>query len=62
MMKGYDLAKKCFQENVSANRASDVQTHNLNTGLLSLTVAVEQDIASLRSILRDVLREVSRKQ
>ena len=53
----YHDAKQCFQENRELiNPQSDPQVWNLNTGLLSLTEAIESDFQNIAYLLQRILR------
>ena len=58
----YDHAKKCFAENRNLidSQARPVEW-NLNSGLLSLSGAVEQDLSEIKMLLKKILQANARR-
>jgi hypothetical protein len=58
----YQAAKRCFDENLQALQSpeTDPQAWNLNTGLSSLTEAVEYDLRQIRTLLSQILQDLKR--
>jgi len=51
----YQMAKEQFQENVElTDRINDPKTWNLNAGLENLTVALSEDLATIKSSLQTI--------